>query len=208
MTSGKFGMTFESIVTGRSLRAQAQIACAAIAGAGASIAIAPDLRGVLGALLALMMLSIALTDARHGIIPDEWNAAGLTLAILNAVLQNPDRVVEAMAAAVLRGGVLALLFLGLRVAYRGLRGREGIGLGDVKLAVVAGAWLDWLTMAIAVEVAAVAGLVTYLVRRYWLGRQLHMTSRLPFGLFFAPAIWLGWLLETTMVLAPPFGRFS
>src|SRR5262245_54154169 len=199
-------MTFDSLVTGRSMRAHAQIACVAIISAGASIAVAPDLRGVLGALLALMMLAIALNDARLGIIPDEWSAAGLTLALLNAVLQNPDRMVEAMAAAVLRGGVLALLFLCLRAAYRGLRGREGIGLGDVKLAVVAGAWLDWLTMAIAVELAAVAGLVTYLVRRYWLGRGLHMTSRLRFCLFFAPAIWLGWLLETTMVL--PLGRFS
>jgi len=200
-------MTFDSLVTGRSMRAHAQIACVAIISAGTSIAVAPDLRGALGALLALMMLAIALNDARLGVIPDEWSAAGLTLALLNAVLQNPDRMVEAMAAAVLRGGVLSLLFLGLRVAYRGLRGREGIGLGDVKLAVVAGAWLDWLTMAIAVELAAVAGLLTYLVRRYWLGRQLHMTSRLPFGLFFAPAVWLGWLLETTMVLAP-LGRFS
>jgi leader peptidase (prepilin peptidase)/N-methyltransferase len=98
-----------------------------------------------------------------------------------------------------------LLFLGLRVAYRGLRGREGIGLGDVKLAVVAGAWLSWLTIPIAVELAALAGLATYLVRRYWLGRALQMHSRLPFGLFFAPAIWLGWLLETTIDLAPRLG---
>jgi len=201
-------MTFESIVSGRSMRAQAQVACVAIIGVGTSIAVAPDLRGVLGALLALIMLAIALTDGRLGIIPDEWNAAGLTLAVLNAVLQNPDTMVEAMAAAVLRGGVLALLFLGLRVAYRGLRGREGIGLGDVKLAVVAGAWLDWLTIPIAVELAAVAGLMTYLVRRCWLGRPLHRTSRLPFGLYFAPAIWLGWLLQITMVLASPLGRFS
>jgi len=201
-------MTFESIVSGRSMRAQTQVACVAIIGVGTSIAVAPDLRGVLGALLALIMLAIALTDGRLGIIPDEWNAAGLTLAVLNAVLQNPDTMVEAMAAAVLRGGVLALLFLGLRVAYRGLRGREGIGLGDVKLAVVAGAWLDWLTIPIAVELAALAGLTTYLVRRCWLGTPLHRTSRLPFGLFFAPAIWLGWLLQITMVLAPPLRRFS
>ena len=201
-------MTFESIVSGRSMRAQTQVACVAIIGVGTSIAVAPDLRGVLGALLALIMLAIALTDGRLGIIPDEWNAAGLTLAVLNAVLQNPDTMVEAMAAAVLRGGVLALLFLGLRVAYRALRGREGIGLGDVKLAVVAGAWLDWLTIPIAVELAAVAGLMTYVARRCWLGRPLHRTSRLPFGLFFAPAIWLGWLVETTMVLAPSLGRFS
>jgi len=201
-------MTFATTLAGRSVRAHAPIACVAIIGAGTSIAVAPDLRGVLGALLALLMLAIALTDARLGIIPDEWNSAGLSLALLNALLQNPDTMVEAMAAAVLRGGVLALLFLGLRVAYRGLRGREGIGLGDVKLAVVAGAWLDWLTMAIVIELAAMAGLVTYLVRRYWFGQRLHMTSRLPFGVFFAPAIWLGWLLETTLVLAPQLGRFA
>jgi leader peptidase (prepilin peptidase)/N-methyltransferase len=201
-------MTFGTTLAGRSVRAHAPIACAAIIGVGTSVAVAPNLHGVLGALLALLMLAIALTDARLGIIPDEWNSAGLSLALLNALLQNPDTMVEAMAAAVLRGGVLALLFLGLRVAYRGLRGREGIGLGDVKLAVVAGAWLDWLTMAIVVELAAMAGLLTFLVRRYWFGQRLHMTSRLPFGVFFAPAIWLGWLLETTLVLAPPFGRFS
>src|SRR5262249_14595309 len=171
-------------------------ACVAVIGALVSVVVAPDLRGVLGALLAWVMLAIAVTDASFGIIPDEWNAAGLTLAMLNAVLQNPDTMVEAMAAAVLRGGVLALLFLGLRVAYRGLRGREGIGLGDVKLAVVAGAWLGWLTIPIVVELAALAGLATYLVRRCWLGHALQMHSRLPFGLFFAPAIWLGWLLES------------
>lgn len=197
-------MTFESTVGRRPIRARVLIACVAIMGAVASVAVAPDLRGVLGALLAWVMLAIALTDASLGIIPDEWNAAGLTLAVLSAVLQNPDTMVEAMAAAVLRGGVLALLFLSLRVAYRRLRGREGIGLGDVKLAVVAGAWLDWLTIPIVVELAAVAGLATYLVRRYWLGRPLQMHSRLPFGLFFAPAIWLGWLLETT-IGAPRWG---
>jgi leader peptidase (prepilin peptidase)/N-methyltransferase len=190
-------MTFESIVSRRPMRAQALIACIAILGAIVSIVAAPDMRGVLGGLLAWVMLAIALTDASLGIIPNEWNAAGLTLAVLNAVLQNPDMMVEAMAAAVLRGGVLALLFLGLRLGYRWLRGREGIGLGDVKLAVVAGAWLGWLTIPIVVELAALAGLATYLVRRYWLGRALQMHSRLPFGLFFAPAIWLGWLLEST-----------
>src|SRR5215510_3680633 len=201
-------MTFESIISRRPMRAQVQIACFAILGAVVSIAVAPDLRGVLGALLAWVMLAIALTDATLGIIPDEWNAAGLTLAVLNAVLQNPDATVEAMAAAVLRGGVLALLFLGLRVVYRAVRGREGIGLGDVKLAVVAGAWLGWLIIPIVVELAALAGLATYLVRRYWLGRPMQMHSRLPFGLFFAPAIWLGWLLETTSVLSLRLGGLS
>ena len=59
--------------------------------------------------------------------------------------------------ALLRGAVLALLFLGLRVLYRRVRGRDGIGLGDVKLAGVVGAWLGWVTIPIAVEIAALVG---------------------------------------------------
>ena len=35
-------------------------------------------------------------------------------------------------------------FFALRYGYARLRGRQGLGLGDVKLAFVAGAWLDWL----------------------------------------------------------------
>ena len=53
-------------------------------------------------------------------------------------------IAEAVGFALLRGAVLALLFLGAARRYRRLRGRDGIGLGDVKLAGVAGAWLGWL----------------------------------------------------------------
>ena len=147
-------------------------------------------------MLAVVMLAVAVMDARHFIIPNELNTAGFTLDLLHAAIQSPDAVLEATAAATLRGAVLALLFLGLRVGYRRLRGREGIGLGDVKLACVAGAWLDWSTIPIAVEIAALAALTVYMVRQHVLGRSLRPTSRLPFGLFFAPAIWLGWLIET------------
>src|SRR5262249_11679796 len=155
----------------------------------------PSLRGALGALLALVMLSIAIVDARWQIIPNELNAAALALALLHAAIQNSDAAVAALAAAALRGGSLAMLFLGLGLASRSWRGREGMGLGDVKLAAVAGAWLDWPTIPIAIEIAALSGLAVYGVRHYWFGRRLEPTTRLPFGLFFAPAIWLGWLLE-------------
>jgi leader peptidase (prepilin peptidase)/N-methyltransferase len=99
----------------------------------------------------------------------------------------------------LRGGALALAFLGLRVIYRQLRKRDGLGLGDVKLAGVAGAWLGWQTMSIAVEIAAVSALIVYLGRQRALGRPLRSISYLPFGLFLAPAIWLGWLIEIMWV---------
>jgi leader peptidase (prepilin peptidase)/N-methyltransferase len=160
-----------------------------------SLMSAPGMIGALGAALAITMLTIAVIDYRSFRIPDGLNIAGVVLALGNAVLQSPDAWVAALLNTGLRGVVLALIFWALRASYGLIRGREGIGLGDVKLAAVAGAWLDWLYMSIAIQIAAFAALTIYLVRYGVSGRSISLTNRLPFGAFFAPAIWLTWLLE-------------
>jgi|ERR1700678_3160435 leader peptidase (prepilin peptidase) / N-methyltransferase len=175
--------------------------------AAASVVLAPDWRGMAGAGLAALMFAIAAVDARRFIIPDELTAAALALGLIHAAIGEIDAVAEALVLSAVRGVVLALAFLGLRAVYRRLRGRQGIGLGDVKLAGVAGAWLDWSVIPIAIEIAAVAALGTYLIRHLWFRRALRPTTRLPFGLFLAPAIWIGWLLETTLLLYPTASSF-
>lgn len=171
----------------------------AAAAVAASIVAAPGARGFLGAALALLMLAIAMVDASRFVIPNPLNAAGLALALVHAALAQADAPWEAIAMALLRGAVLALMFYALREMYLRVRGREGLGLGDVKLAGVAGAWLDWPAMPIAVEIAALAALAVYGWRHFVLGRPMRATSRIPFGLFFAPAIWLAWLIEATLL---------
>lgn len=163
-----------------------------------SILLVPDIRGVFGAGLALLMLAIAAADARAFIIPDELTTAALILGVLALALMPLDTFAEDVALAALRGAVLALAFLALRIGYRYLRRRQGIGLGDVKLAGVCGLWLGWLTIPVAVEAAALSALSVYLVRQLALGRPARATARLPFGVFFAPAIWLAWLIEQTL----------
>jgi leader peptidase (prepilin peptidase)/N-methyltransferase len=74
-------------------------------------------------------------------------------------------------------------------------------MGDVKLAAVAGAWLDWFALAAAIEITVVAALGAYLVRHYVGKRPMRATHALPFGLYLAPSIWVAWLLQAT-VLAP------
>lgn len=177
----------------------APIVAVGVLAAAASIAAVPGIDGWLGAGLALIMLAIAAVDARRFIIPDSLNAAGLALGLLHAVMAGEGRAIESLAVAGLRAAVLALLFLALRLLYAKLRGRQGIGLGDVKLAAVAGAWLGWNAIPIAIEIAAVSALAVYALRHYVLRRPLRATTRLPFGLFFAPAIWLGWLIEATVL---------
>jgi leader peptidase (prepilin peptidase) / N-methyltransferase len=164
-----------------------------------SILLVPDMRGVFGAGLALLMLAIAVADARAFIIPDELTLAALILGVLALALAPSHTFAEDVALAVLRGALLALAFLALRIGYRYLRGRQGIGLGDVKLAGVCGLWLGWLTIPIAVETAALSALSVYLLRQLASGRPARATARLPFGVFFAPAIWLAWLIEETLL---------
>jgi leader peptidase (prepilin peptidase)/N-methyltransferase len=175
----------------------------AIASISASLAAAPSVLGVLGAALALLMMTIAVIDWRSFIIPDPLTLAGLVLALIHAAAQEPihepDAMLRAAATAAIRGAVLALAFLIIRNGYARIRGRQGLGLGDVKLAGVAGAWLGWSMMPIAIQVAAFAALSAYLLRHFVLGRPIRATNRVPFGLFFAPAIWICWLLETTFL---------
>ena len=167
--------------------------------AAASIWAVPGAGGFLGAGLALLMLAIALVDFRHMLIPDRLSAAALALAIINAGIADMASIVDGIAAAALRGTLTMLVFLALRAAYRWWRQREGIGLGDVKLAFVAGAWLDGVMIPVAVEIAALAALMTYVTWHLVAKQPLNATSRLPFGLFFAPAIWLSWLLGEVII---------
>src|SRR5258708_6388582 len=166
------------------------IVIAAVATAAASMIVVPGALGVAGAGLACLMVGIAAVDARRFIIPDELSAAALALGLVHAAIGHPDAIGEAVAVAMLRGGVMALAFFGLWAAYRRLRGRDGIGLGDVKLACVAGAWLDSPSLPIAAAIPALAALAVCLVVWLALGRTISATTRLPFGLFLAPAIWI------------------
>jgi leader peptidase (prepilin peptidase)/N-methyltransferase len=175
------------------------ILAAGALGVAASMVAAQGAAAWLGAALALIMLAIAVIDRQRFIIPDPLNAAGLALGIMYSLVMAEGDISAALARAGLRAATLALLFFALRLIYARLRGRQGIGLGDVKLAAVAGIWLDWSVIPVAVEIAAVSALCVHVLRCYVLRRPLRSTSRLPFGLFFAPAIWLGWLLQTTVL---------
>lgn len=176
-----------------SLIKTASLAIGLLAAVAASVAVSPDLNGAGGAVLAATCLAIAVFDYRSMIIPDELNAfaflAGLAAAALG--FSPTDEV----PAALVRAGAMFASFFVFRLAYRRLRGVDGLGLGDVKLAAVAGAWLDWPQLPLAVDIAALSALTVAVLARLR-GVQLGWSAKLPFGVFFAPAIWLCWLLST------------
>ena len=65
--------------------------------------------------------------------------------------------------AAVRALAIALPLLALMIGYRRWRGRDGLGLGDVKLAAVAGAWLGFVTIFAVIELAALSALGAYLL---------------------------------------------
>lgn len=162
----------------------------------ASLVISPGPDGLFGAWLAVLMLAIAVTDFRRYIIPDHLTAAALALALLRAGTVGPEAGWSEMLWSACRALAIALPLLVLMAGYRRWRGRDGLGLGDVKLAAVGGAWLGLVTLFAVIELATLAALAVYFANAATRRRPLRRTAFLPFGLFLAPAIWLGWFAES------------
>jgi leader peptidase (prepilin peptidase) / N-methyltransferase len=156
--------------------------------------VAPGLPGAFGGALAVTMTAIAAVDRRCLVIPDKLVLVGLIFGFLSTAEVDRAQLLGGLFYSAMRGLLMASLFFALREAYRRLRGREGIGLGDVKLAGVAGVWLNWIGLAVAVDVAALSALAVVVLQALR-GRRITATTAIPFGLFLAPAIWVAWLWE-------------
>jgi len=176
---------------------------AAAAGAVlASFVAAPGWGGGAGAVLAGLVLAIAVIDHRRMIIPDELNGLAFSAGLIAAGVGAQTAPTIAIVHALVRAGLMFALFLAFRAGFRRLRGMEGMGLGDVKLAAVAGVWLDWASLPLVVEIAALSALAAALYARLR-GEGFDFKGRLPFGAFFAPAIWICWLIAAWRGDWPP-----
>jgi leader peptidase (prepilin peptidase) / N-methyltransferase len=132
------------------------------------------------------MLAIAAIDRRTFRIPDVLSLPAIPAGLLVTFLAiSRDAALDHATAIVIAAGSLWLV----RTGYAALRGRDGLGLGDVKLAAVAGAWTGTDGIASVLLLASCAALlvVGYLVVS---GKSVSATMKLPFGTFLAPAIWL------------------
>jgi leader peptidase (prepilin peptidase) / N-methyltransferase len=174
------------------------LSVALLAAVGISLLASPGADGLFGAFLGLLMSAIAVVDSRRYIIPNELTAAAFALALLRAGTVGADAGWVGVAWVALRAAVIVLPFLALMLGYRRWRGRDGLGLGDIKLAAVAGAWLGVATIFAVIELAALSALGAYIINGYVRKRPLKATEFLPFGLFLAPAIWAGWLIEALL----------
>ncbi|HEX5101051.1 MAG TPA: prepilin peptidase [Polyangiaceae bacterium] len=102
--------------------------------------------------LGLGLVAAAFIDLEHMLLPDEITLGGAGLGIATVPLRLDIHFKEALLGAAIGFFVVWLPFV---VLYEKVRGRPGMGLGDAKLVMLAGAWFGWLGAAFALLAGAV-----------------------------------------------------
>lgn len=152
------------------------------------------------AVFGTILFGIAVTDAKHYLIPDGFTVSGLVLmlgfAIANFFLQEPTRFASAWPAilgACVGAGAITLIGWLAEVVMK----REAMGFGDTTLMAVVGAAVGAERSLLTIIVGAFVGAVVFLVI---VGPIVKVRSArrnepfafpdVPFGVFLAPAAML------------------
>ena len=127
---------------------------------------------------ACMLVVLFAIDLRHRILSDAITLLGIALGVGASVVLPPG-VRDSLLGAALGGGMLWAISEG----YFRMRGREGLGFGDVKMLAMIGAFLGWQLTLLTLFLASLAGSAV----GAWLivSRRGGMQSALPFGTFLA-----------------------
>ena len=128
---------------------------------------------------ACAMVVLFAIDLRHHLLPNVITVPGIVIGfVLSLVLPAPGWK-SSLIGLIAGGGVL----FAIAEAYYRLRGVEGLGMGDVKMLAMIGAFLGWPLMLVTLVLASFAGSVIG-VAMIASGRG-GMKAALPFGTFLA-----------------------
>lgn len=169
-----------------------ELASGALA-AGAIAGFGPTWQGLSAALLGVALVPVVVIDLQHHLIPDIIVLPAAALGLVAAIAADPRDWWMSVAAALGAAGFLFILWL----VYPG-----GMGLGDVKLALLLGAVLGASVIpALLVAFAGGAALGVVLLARFGPRARKMAVPFGPFlaagaltGLWFGPAM-IGWYAE-------------
>ena len=147
------------------------------------------------AAFASAILVLVVIDARHHILPTGITLPGVVVGLAASFANPLVTPPEAIAGAAAGWGILWVI----GESYRRLRGREGMGRGDLKMLAMVGAFLGWKGALFTVGFGSVLGA---LVGVPWaLARGEGMRAALPFGTFLGAAALAGLFGARELLLA-------
>jgi leader peptidase (prepilin peptidase)/N-methyltransferase len=152
------------------------------------------LAGLEAMLLVMLLLPLAFIDLEHFLLPDVLTLPGIAIGLIASLFGGLVPLLGAILGALIGAAVPYVVI----VVYRRLRGVEGMGLGDVKLLAMIGAFLGWrgvlLTLGLAATAGALVGLTLIALGK---GRR---DTELPFGTFLAGTAVIVLFLGNTMLV--------
>jgi leader peptidase (prepilin peptidase)/N-methyltransferase len=141
----------------------------------------PDLPWLLARLgFSSLLIALFWTDLETERLPNALTIPGAAAGVVSSVFAPPGLQASVLGFA-LGGGVL----LFVRWGWRRATGVDGMGLGDVKMLAMIGAFLGWQQVIVVLFLASIAGAFVGIALATMKGRSLH--SHLPFGTFLAVA---------------------
>ncbi len=155
-------------------------------------------------LLLAAIIVLVFTDFHHQILPNVITLPGLLVGILlsrfqtvsfygDAVSQRVAESISAMNADVVLpwvGSILGALvgggvLLAMATAYKAVRKHEGLGMGDIKMMAMFGAFAGWPLAGLTIFIGAFLGSIVGIGLMIFGGQSLQ--TKLPFGVFLGAA---------------------
>lgn len=137
----------------------------------------PTLTGVAAAALATTLLGIAITDARHYVIPDEYTWGGLAVGLALSLRGGPVGLGGAVLGAAVGFGLLYLIAWAGERVFR----EEAMGGGDIKMMAMVGSFVGWKGVLLTLFGGALLGTLVFVPL------SLRRRRLVPFGVFLAAA---------------------
>jgi leader peptidase (prepilin peptidase)/N-methyltransferase len=160
----------------------------------------PSIEALRGAIFLTILLGIALTDAKHMVIPDQFSLGGALIGLVFAAAPGTIPFRSALLGAV----VGYLLMRGVAYGGEKLFRKPALGLGDVHMMALVGAFLGAPRMALTILLGSVLGIAIGVPITWFSGRLVRMETYLPLGTFLAMGaavayLWgeaiIGWYLN-------------
>lgn len=127
---------------------------------------------------AAVMVVLFVVDLQHRLLPNLITLPGLGVGFAFSLFLPPGWL-EALIGIAVGGGAL----LAIGEAYYRIRGEEGLGMGDVKMLAMIGAFLGWKLMLVTLVVASFLGSVVGV--GLIAATRSNLKYALPFGSFLA-----------------------
>jgi leader peptidase (prepilin peptidase)/N-methyltransferase len=143
-------------------------------------------------LLTAMLVVLFGTDLETQRLPNVITLPGIVLGALFS-LALPPGIRDSLIGIAFGGGVL----LAIRWAWKRATGVDGMGLGDVKMLAMIGAFLGWRDVIVVLFLSSIVGAVVGVTLTAVKGRSL--TERIPFGTFLALAAFVASLAGERMM---------